>query len=546
MAEPQSISLKDLHLGKIDGRFELDTSDAEFIDQIFYKPEQISSAIFDSKKVYFVYGNRGVGKTSIIRWLHSKRIRDGRNSSLILFKSDITDSERADISRSVGFSFDKISPEKMQIAQDFKQAWIWFILHRIGKQIADEPALVTDKSQRTKLLDALGLGENSKIEKLLGWLPKIRDQRITISGSVGLLKAEFEGNFSGNDNNINIPLHEANRIILELVCSVNLQKHIDIFIDELEIFYNNSEQYDRDRRLIRDLIFAVSEINEKMISASRPISIVCAVRSEVLDSLRSVGEEVQRRVHDRGVEIDWRSYNCDLKHPIIQMIRNKLAYSEKKYFIKDIQYLSTVGDIIFRYFPERVGGIRLENFLLDKSFYRPRDLVIRLNIAKNRNPDSTSFTESILKSTEAEYSNQLWDEVEYGLRASYDEEGIRFIIKAFSGKEAYFELREFENRLTAHAPNNMGAKKILKEKGPVAILEDLYRMGVVGNSYISGHGKYTNRNRWIFRGDREIFTDKRMVLHQALWRRFDAVDSTKQRTKRRRKNKVAKTDTSGT
>ncbi|MHA7856488.1 MAG: hypothetical protein ACX94D_00270 [Henriciella sp.] len=191
--EAKRIELSDLHLGSIDGRFEISHSNEAVIDDIFYRPSYLSLEAFDQRRYYFIYGNRGVGKTSVIRWLHYKRVQSKLPSKVILFKSDITEDERSDISNAVGYSVEQTDASKMEFSQDFKQAWIWFLLHKIGEQIAAQPSLIEKAADRAKVLDLMGLGENGRIDKILGWLPKIKNKKIKFVGTTGALKAEFEG-----------------------------------------------------------------------------------------------------------------------------------------------------------------------------------------------------------------------------------------------------------------------------------------------------------------------------------------------------------------
>lgn len=269
--------------------------------------------------------------------------------------------------------------------------------------------------------------------------------------------------------------------------------------------------------MVRDLLFSVSFINDIFRRANQPLHVLAAVRSEVIDSMGSMGQEVDRLVHDRGFRISWHHANRSMGHPLLRMIARKINASEKSAGVP------ISPDPMTSYFPRQVKGEAVDAFILDKSFYKPRDVVWRLNIAQRLFPNDLTFSDEVLRETESEYSNKLWDEVRYELSAIYSDTEVDALEQVISGGASSFDLGQIEERFRVRAEASPTLWKLLERRSVREILADLYRLGAIGNSFRVGATGTDFRNRWSFRGDPTLLADKRMVIHPALLKRLSVV-----------------------
>ncbi|MBL0406206.1 hypothetical protein JKG68_19790 [Microvirga aerilata] len=312
---------------------------------------------------------------------------------------------------------------------------------------------------------------------------------------------------------------------------VEFVKPTFIYFDELEAFYHTPEQHRRDQRMVRDLLFSVALMNDVFRKAGVPLHVLAAVRSEVIDAMGSLGQEVDRLVHDQGFHISWHHANRSLNHPLIQIIKTKIQASER------IAGVPVSDDPIGTYFPQVVNGEPVEAFILDKSFYKPRDIVWRLSLAQRLFPAETKFTVDVLHETETEYSAKLWDEIRYELSAIYSDVEVDAIESVISGGSAAFEFQQIAERFDRLAQHSSVLTGLLKRRSVREILADLYRLGAIGNSFRAGSTGTDFRNRWSFRGDPTLLADKRMVIHPALLKRLSVVST--RRRGARSNNKTA-------
>lgn len=513
------LKLRDLRVGKIDGKHEYLTPVSErdkYIFDAYMIPDNIDPNKLNNRETFFIEGFRGTGKTSLLRWHAENQRSEGAITDFVLFKSDLTESQRIHISKEVGISWEDIDSKTMEIAQDFKAAWKWFILHKIGEALKAYPDISSEQTRgiASKATRLLGLDDVSIFKKAIGFMPKLEGSSVKIRSDLGFFEAELGGDFKLEGETGKTTLEALSQKAATLLSKLTFSRPIYIYFDELEAFYHSDDQHRRDQRMVRDLLFATATINEVFRDADAPVHIISAVRSEVITGMGSLGQEVDRLVYDHGFNIAWHHAKRSMEHPLIQMIARKIETSEKAAGVTPSK------DVMSTYFPKSINGQALEAFILDRSFYKPRDIVWRLSLAQKHFPNELSFTDDVLLETETEYSSKLWDEVRYELSATYSDTEINNIEAVLSGASAQFEPHQIEARFRNHANGNTNLTSLLARRTVPEILSDLYRIGAIGNVFRVGSSGTDIRNRWLFRGDPTLLPDKRMELHPALRKRL--------------------------
>jgi hypothetical protein len=525
-----ALKLRELRVGKIDGKHEYLTPAGErdkTAFDAFMIPEAVDPKRMHNADIFFVEGFRGTGKTSLLRWHAEDRRKAGSITDFVLFKTDLSESQRMHISKEVGISWTDVDSTTMEIAQDFKSAWTWFILHKIGENLKDFPEVYKEGSAGLagRAIRLLGINDESILRKAIGFMPRLEGAHVRVRGDAGFFAAELGADFKRSGEQGQTTLDALSRKVTHTFATMKFNRPIFIYFDELEAFYHTPEQHRRDQRMVRDLLFSVAFLNDAFRKAEAPLHILAAVRSEVIDSMGSLGQEVDRLVHDRGFHISWHHANRSMKHPLMQIIARKITASERA------AGLGLSPDPLATYFPAQVNGEPVDAFILDKSFYKPRDIVWRLNIAQRLFPNEQVFSADVLRETESEYSNKLWDEVRYELSATYSDTEINALEEVISGGGAAFELGQIEAKFEQAAISSSTLRNLIGKRSVREILADLYRLGAIGNSFRVGSTGTDFRNRWSFRGDPTLLADKRMVIHPALLKRLSVVATRRRGTR---------------
>lgn len=514
-----SITLKQLNIGKVDGKHEYLTPRSDR-DQLFFDayliPQSVEPSRFANHDVFLIEGFRGTGKTSLLRWYAEDRRKAGAYTDFLLFKSDLTEQQRLQISQEVGISWVDIDASKMEVSQDFKTAWKWFIHHKIGETIKKNPGIVTG-SKVESYTRLLGLKDPNVFAKVTGFLPKVEGAHVNVKADVAFFEIELGGDFKPQGTTGKTTLSALCRRLDVLFLELIFLKPLYIFFDELEVFFHTIDQYRRDQRMVRDLIFSVASVNDLSRQANSQVHILAAVRSEVVDGMGALGEEVDRLIHDKGFNLAWHMSRRSLNHPLMEILRRKINAS--------IHSLgeTTAADPMEKFFPRNINGQGIDAFLLDRSFYKPRDLVWRLTIAQKHLPEAKQFSLDILNETDIEYSTKMWDEIKYELSASYSAADIDVIEMVLSGSSTKFDLGDIERRFDRVAEESSNTQKLLHRRSTREILSDLYRLGAIGNAFRAGSTGDQVKNRWAFRGDPNLLSDKHMTIHPALYKRLSAI-----------------------
>ena len=341
-------------------------------------------------------------------------------------------------------------------------------------------------------------------------MPKIKHGNVEISAKIldikGKLGLDLE--FAGQDNTkvkFNSIVRQADAFFENLIST---DGKMFIFIDELELSFANKNKYERDARMIRDLILAVEHINTLCFRKGIGIKVICGIRSEVLSTIISVGKEINKPITSFGVPILWHHPGGDIQqHPILDILLRRIMSSEKQYSMSS----TNPKEIWRRWFPDRVQKIDTPQYILHHTWYRPRDIIRLLTLAQTQFPYNTNFDHMVFDSIRKQYSTDSWIEMTEELGTTYRAEQLEGIKLLLYGYKPYFTLSEIRERAESQIEVYEQVKILFDSVKISTIVMHLYRIGILGN--ITSTGKH----RWVFRGDEEILLDQKIMVHRALW-----------------------------
>lgn len=437
-------------------------------------------------------------------------------SELILFKSHVTEDDRQKLSLGAGFQIVGTNDVPTFI-QDFKEPWKWFIYQKLAAQLRSSGINSADAQKLYKLTR---VAESSIASTLGSLFSKISAGSLTFSGealgvAIGL---GIDINLDPNAVESAVSISSVNRACSTLLNAIDPTKSIYLFFDELELFHQTAEQFDRDRRIIRDLVSAISHINADSAENGRKIFIVSSLRTEVLHSVLELGHEIGRDVDDYGDKLDWSDATDSPEHPLLTLVAKKIALSSK----------ISESEVWTRFFPEKINNQEYYRFLLNSSYYRPRDIVRLLRVAREYDRNSASFTSAHFDQTSTEYSKQTWLEITEELLASYSPEQIAALQRVFLGFSTLFFMSDLDERVKSRHHSDREVQALFQKKGIRRILSDLYRIGVIGNDFVvKGNQKGARRRyRWIFRGNTTLNDAERIAVHKSLWKHLTLMPGT--------------------
>lgn len=507
------IRVKDIYIGKPDARDEVTTEGEENFIESFVTPPQFDFEGLINGSKYFIRGYKGTGKTALLYYLDSM-IKDKDQmacTSYIFFKSDFSTIHRENLQSISNRIINSITIQKdtYKINQDFEHIWKWLLFKRIieDNEYNNYGIFINDSNwyKFKNIVESILCEKKrsfmlqSKVEISLNYL--------FIDGSSVAPKVLLD--FDNKDNmkqySIFVELIEEATNILSTLTRGSIPYYI--FIDELEAFYGEKEILIRDLKMLRDLIITTKKLNVYFDQCGfTKFKIICSVRTEILNSITRFipGKEINKITSGYECNLIWDYNNTNsYNHPIFKIWLRRIQMAEKK----NNNFLS-FEEIYKKWFPEKIDNVEVVNYILNSSWSKPRDIVRFLTATSNcLHSASTSYTQAVFDASMKEYSKESMKEIIEELIALYSSEEINKIINCLTGFKPTFSYSEIKNRI------DVLFKGTFIENNLVAILTDLYRLGILGNYSLS-----SKNHRWQHKSDDRIVIDDDwlIVVHRAL------------------------------
>lgn len=507
------IRIRDLYAGKPDAKDEFNFEGSEKFIETFVVADHFNLDLLIKGSHCFITGFKGTGKTALLFYLEDlvKTIDEASCTSYIFFKENFTDIKRNELTNLSQRVMSSISVENGALIDttEFEYIWRWILYKQI----------VTDNQSFSRNLFV----DNDKwqsFEKLVNQIIEPTNKRkFSIPNKIRLalpyidpasqaeIKPEVEVDFQNMQSdsyNKFVSLVDEAEIALSQVTRTDIPYYL--FIDELEAYYGEIQIFKRDLCMIRDLIFSVKRFNAIFASSGMDnTKIICSIRSEIINAISRfiVSKEINKVIAGFSVPLTWNyANNNSYAHPIIQILLKRIAVCEG----------SSVDDFLDtyrRWFPEKIHDSEAASYILNNSWYKPRDMIRLLICAQNcMFNDTNKFTTNVFDSFSKMYSEDSLGEIREELRALYAPEDIDNIISCFTGFKTVFSIADLEDRIKRFFKDTILDSKL------VPILNDLYRLGFVGN-YLPESKTY----HWQHRGDNAlIMSDEwRICIHSALY-----------------------------
>lgn len=506
-------TIKDLYAGRPDAKDEINYDGLDEFIKTFVVPSNFDIERLVDKNDCFITGYKGTGKTALLFYLDDYiRNKDSSScSSFIFFKEEFTDAKKTELeymSHRILSSI-SINDTTMVSTSDFEYIWRWLFFKRIISDNDDFNGglFVDDKNWNNfcKLMSRIKAPSNIKKTIIP---PKIKLSmpckdplsQIEINPEV---EVDFQNNKSDTAYNQFIATIDEAEQVLSNVERTDVPYYI--FVDELEAYYGELDIFKRDLCLIRDLIFTVKRINGLFKGISDNTKIICSVRTEIIKSISRfiVTKEMNKVISGFEVPLIWDYNNTtSFYHPIMQILLRRIAICET-----NIDQINS-KEIYKKWFPEQIHTIEPANYILNNSWFKPRDIVRLITSAQNSIESSSEcFSQAVFNACQKKYSLDSLAEICEEMRALYTSEDIDVIISCFTGFRSVFSISQLKKRIDSLYSNTILSKKFSE------VIEDLYRLGFLGN-YLPASQTY----RWQHKGDDHvILSDEwRLMIHHAL------------------------------
>lgn len=509
------LPIRELQFGKIDAYNEHQEYGKDMFKRSFLKYDKYEIDKFLEGKDYFICGNKGTGKTALLKYLECVLSEDPENLIIpIRFKSDF-DAEDKKVMKNASDNVkeETIDETNVQNYNDIVLVWQVFLINKIiNSSNEGEFLLFVDNREAyclKKLLNGVYLESKNRL------MPKISKGKAKINlSSLKGIDAELEVEIELNRDKSDVNFTKLAKIILKLFQKLQYNRNpVYVIIDELELSVKSKKENERDIILVRDLIIAVDRLNGICKKRQYNIHLIASIRNEVINNVLSSGYEINKSIEDFGINVSWYQKGGDyLDSPLLKLVENKIVASEEKHNIKDH------GDVWEKYFSPVINKTEVRKYILNYTWHRPRDLVRMLTIMQSEANNADKITQEIFDRSMQLYSERSWNEIAEELSLTYDPSDIKAIRKIFTNIEVPFTFRYLNNRIRELSQIYGYIKKFSEKYKLIDVLEKLFDWGVIGNS--------GQRMVFKFLGDRDLAPTENMIIHTPL-RNFFVVKSKK-------------------
>lgn len=511
------IEIKDIYAGKPDAKDEIDSEGLSSFLENYIMPENFNLTSLVKGNYYFITGYKGTGKTALLYYVDDYiKQQDAQTcSSFVFFKGDYSNLQKQELellSKRLTSAI-SIGNDVVLEGQDFEYIWRWLFYQRIIEDNKDYNYGIYRKDDKWDLFEkTINKISAEKKKKLLSIPAKVT---LSMPYVDPIQQAKIEPKAELDFSAAKVQESKNYRTFVQIIDLADelfgQLRRTDIpyyiFVDELEAYYGEEKVFKRDLRLIRDLIFTVKKINSVFVKDKKTTTkVICSVRTEIINAINRfiVTKELNKVTSGYEVPLIWDYTNTNsFEHPILKILLKRIEYAEKRN-----GGLLNEKELIKKWFPEKINGSEPSNYLLNNSWCKPRDMVRLILAAQNCLGSTNScFSQATIDFCHKKYSTDSLVEIKEEMRALYSPEEITLIIGCLTGFRASFTFAELRKHIDRYYKNSILETRLN------AILDDLYRLGIIGN-----FSPISRSFRWQHKGDDGlVLSDEwQIMIHVAL------------------------------
>lgn len=481
--EMKGLKLSDIYLGVNDGKKEARYK-ADF-EKYFFDYNNLHERVLEPA-IFLILGRKGSGKTILAEYI--KKTCSGAISFI-----DIRSYKDFKFHELVHLKSGDVSPN------EYFAIWEWVILLDLAKIVIQDEGIPTSK-EKTRLatffkenytsltIDAKKVVEITKQHKIKGSLLK--------------QEAEYGGTSKQSEGSYLQYLEDLREVVIYLLSTSNSE--YALFYDELDDRFRNEDYY---KNSIISLIKAADKINMLCLDNGGKCKIYALLRTDIFATLND--PDLNKIVEVNGLTIDWGN-KVDKSSPLFELVLTKASKS-----VSALEELSLEGRFK-RLFPQDINHIEPERFILERTLFRPRDIVTYLNLIIKQYPSTSYFGFKGFLDLKKPYSDYLLREIRNEMCGHLSDDEIDAglqLIKQFNRHSFKY------NDINIYWDKN---KAKFKEIELDNILSTFFRFNIIGNRWFKEE-RQKNFYSWAHRDPRATLDfDKEMIVHLGLREQLSA------------------------
>ncbi|MBP5592261.1 hypothetical protein J6Y50_10465 [bacterium] len=446
-------------------------------------------------KVFFVVGKKGTGKSSIYRMIE----RESLNKGCIVVNKDFGE-----------FPFEKLlklNDESFAKPNQYQTIWKNVIFDLFVQAIAKLPNEDNCYYDEIKEYNSMYLENAVELHKDIISKTIKKEGNLFFNGFFNLTAGrENARTYKYNDGNITAVNASLNDLIINYFLTCNSDRKVIVQFDRLDDNYNQYQDLEEYYQAMISLFKVVYNFNQSL--RSKKIfnaKVILYIRSDIMRAMASRDAESARWDGFR-IDLNWNVnnmreiYKSDLYRMVEKRIQTSCDELSDKSF-KDVFYVPS-----HVYF----DGTKRDLFraLVLQTLFRPRDLINLLKTLQKEIDKSRTFNDQVYKETLKKYANwlvntEIANEINPVLREDY--KYVIELLRLCGSRD--LSVTTFTERYNAVKHNF--------KLSPLELLEFLYSVGIIENTWKDKTGKPMHRS--IFRNEGDFDRNLQLKIIPAVW-----------------------------
>jgi len=478
--------IKDLYFGKNDGKEEAAFN--QDFDHFYFNYDDNYSKILQPDK-FLLLGRKGSGKSILAEYI----LKESKKSENPWF-CEIVSYKEFNFNEMIFLKSENVTPN------EYTEIWHWLTLINISKMLLKDQSL-THNLEYEKLrrffiqnYNSIEIDSNKVIQitKKNEINASFLKEILSLGGGTSSEKLLETGSYINYIENLECT-------VIELLQKSN--NKYNVIFDELDDKFQNESTY---KSILISLIKNTARLNRKLFSLGTKCKIMVLMRTDIMNILND--PDLNKIYMDNSVTIDWGD-SVNKFSPLLQMIYTKIRKSMKTEKaankISDYEIYST-------FLPDNISTRTSEEYILGRTFFRPRDVVTYFNLITNNRDfgNSDRFEWFHFTKCEQQYSDYFFREIKNEMCGHFSDSFISESFKLLSQfrkvEFTYSEILKFFEE-----------SKIFQEIEVDKALDALFKFGALGNKWYNDK-KDRYFYSWNYRMETEIDYGKTFVIHLGL------------------------------
>ncbi|APU67278.1 P-loop ATPase, Sll1717 family [Christiangramia flava] len=434
----------------------------------------------------YIIGRKGTGKTAIIEQIANEA--SSEYNSFVKYLS---------LRNFPIQTIRELKDRSLGNKSQFVPIWTFLILTELGKLIIKDNSIISCESvnklqQFYKINFPSDLGFTETLKNL-----KSNENKVSI-----ITKWLGYENKIGSSDEVMTSVHyqKASEILMKLIKDTTSDCYFFLLFDELDEGYSAN---DKNLNLLLLSLFRAVENTFLDLKDNLNIRPVLALRSDIFNNLE---DNDLNKLDDYIINLKWTK-EFYASYSLYDLINARINASiNVKYPEKAWEQITINND---RNIPRKINS--LWEFIYNRTFERPRDIIKFMKYCKRQNPKGKLDFKTV-KKAEVEFSEWFFREFRDEIQSHLPiwQEASQAFIKLNEGVLTFDEIRnEFENdsKIVNYLQSN--------NKNHEDILEVLFNFGLIGT--------LSESKRWFFKykdDDLPFNHNQKMIVHFGFTRKF--------------------------